>query len=140
MHWFTLLVRRLFGLKTPYAAIFLDPESQMGLVRWWDREVGIPLHKHRKSHHMTIWYDPPRRAQLPLGLRAGIEIVGWAADDRCQTVAVRSVGVPSQNTHAHITVAVAEGTNPVYSNELLAQGCHAVEGPKLYGVVEVRSD
>jgi hypothetical protein len=129
-------LQRLLTPERPYAALVLDPEAQMGLVRWWDAEVSIPLLRARRCHHMTVWYDPPQNIRFSLGLRTYVEIAGWAADPQGQAVFVRSP-LCSRNTFPHVTVAVAPGVRDYYSNELLAKGYTAVQGPKLYGQLEL---
>lgn len=91
----------------------------------------------RKCHHMTIWYNPPKGTHFPAGLKTYVQIVGWAADSRGQAVYVFSPEVPSHNPMPHVTLAVAEGTNAAYSNDLLSRGYNPVQGPRLQGEVMV---
>ena len=115
--------------KALFTAVILDDPS--ALFRWWEKETGIPLLSKRFAHHMTIKFKPsPEEVKaLPMGDSAPLEIVGWAADEKCQTVKVKVAGVTSSNKIAHITVAT-DGTSPVYSNDLLAKGVTPAKGKK----------
>lgn len=123
-----------------YAALFLDNASKRRLLAWWRQTVRIPVHKSLELDHMTIAYDPSPvvTAGVPVGLKASITVVGYAADEFGQAVLVHTPAVRSLNRHPHITIATAIGTGPVYSNTLLARGCVFVEGPSLSGVVDIR--
>ena len=112
--------------KALYTAIFLDdPDS---LKRWWVDTTGIPLLPKHYSHHMTIKFKPEAQevVNLPIGKPVLLRIVGWAADAKGQAVEVES-SVGSTNRIAHITVAT-DGTSPVYSNTLLAEGVTPANG------------
>jgi len=63
-----------------------------------------------------------------------LHVTGWAADEKGQAVRVKAAA-KSANTVPHVTVAVAPGTKPVYSNELLQKQVIAVHGPDLIGTV-----
>lgn len=136
-----LVARWLEARPKPYAAIFLDPESQRRLVLWWKLVIGIPLLGDIKAHHMTIKFNPSQEelGAIPLGEQGSIRILGYAADEKGQAVLVQS-SIRSYNQHPHITVAVAPGVSAAYSNELLAKGHVTSNGPKLRGVVGVQSD
>lgn len=133
--------RYLAAAGESYAALFLDEPSQRRLLVWWKHEVGLPLLGDVKAHHMTIKFDPSptEAAAVPVGRRAYVKVVGYAADERGQAVLVKS-SVRSSNQFPHVTVSVASGTNAVYSNELLARGVTPIQGPSLTGVVDIRND
>ncbi len=76
-------------------------------------------------------------ADFPLGLTVPLDVVGYKRDSRGQAVVVElqsattkdasgmEVQVEPPNVRGavpHVTVSVAEGTKPVYSNELLESG------------------
>ena len=112
--------------KALYTAVFLDDPD--ALKRWWVEETGIPLLPKHYAHHMTIKYRPDAKevVDLPIGKRAPLRIVGWAADAKGQAVKVES-SVRSTKKIAHVTVAT-DGTRPVYSNKLLATGIEPASG------------
>lgn len=132
---------RWFGPK-PYSAVFLDEPSISVLLTWWEREVGIPLLPNVKADHMTICYNPSASELevVPFGLKDRIQIVGYAADDKGQTVMVKPLFCKPKNPYPHITIAVAPGVEPVYSNRLLERGWYPRSGPYLFGTVDVRKD
>ena len=87
--------------------------------------------------HMTIKFAPTDQEVLdiPLGKSVYIDCVGWAADEKCQTLVVRpqlcneNEGwyMPgSGQSYPHVTVATQIGMKPVYSNELLARGYNEI--------------
>jgi len=127
----------------PYAAVFLDEDAQEKLLEWWEITLGIPFHAHVLAHHMTIKYDPNEDEilQIDVGASANMVVIGYASDQHGQAVLVRP-NVYSHNTHPHVTIAVAPGVNPVYSNELLSRTRKVtlVRGPTLTGVVDIRID
>ena len=117
-------IRRVLAGKPEealYTAVILDDPTE--LLRLWEQETGIPLHPKKIAHHMTIKFKPSPEevARLPIGKRVNLRVIGYAADDKGQAVAVVPQGVSSANEIPHVTVAV-NGTSPVYSNELLKRG------------------
>jgi len=110
-----------------YSAVFLEDPKE--LMRWWESNVGSPLHPKAFSHHMTIKYkpDPDEVTSLPIGSLVRLKIVGWAEDERGQAVVVEPHGVRSTNAIPHITVAT-NGAPPSYSNELLERGWDPARG------------
>ena len=118
-----------------YTAIVLDEPSKDSLLGWWEDNVG-PLHQNIYAHHMTIQFGPSEEdvAATPLGDSGSLRVVGIAQDERGQAVVVEP-SYPSTKALPHVTVAVAEGVKPVYSNELLARGYEEVDGPLLTGTI-----
>jgi hypothetical protein len=127
--------------ERPYAAVFLDEESQEKLLEWWEVILGIPFHPLVQAHHMTIKYDPNEAEILGIevGAPASMRVVGYASDAKGQAVLVRPT-VYSYNAHPHVTVATAVGVGAVYSNELLENSVKYVGGPTLTGIVDIRID
>ncbi len=57
-----------------------------------------------------------------LGKEVDYTMIGFAADDRGQAAAIAGpAGLVGLNEVPHITISCAEGTKPVYSNELLRE-------------------
>lgn len=119
-----------------YTAVFLTESSKQTLRRWWTNELGLDLLDQEYMHHMTIEFRPDSQDAfaLDLGSQTTLEVMGYAADDKGQAVAVRSE-VFSTNDVPHITVSTASGTSPVYSNDLLARQKKRKKGPVLVGTV-----
>jgi hypothetical protein len=125
-----------------FTAVVLDEASREKLLGWWVKHTGVPLHGRIFAHHMTIKFKPTPEeivAGPVIGSGVALKVTGWAADERGQAVLVNPGGVVSTNAHPHISISTAPGTSPVYSNELLARGCHHVDGPMLLGVVEAKT-
>jgi hypothetical protein len=127
-----LAIRRLLTAKSKpekaiYTAVFLDDPND--LLDWWERETGIPVHPKVFAHHMTIKFkpSPDEVKDLPIGAPVNLRIIGWAADDQGQAVAVQPQGVRSSNRIPHVSVAMS-GVSPVYSNELLGRGFKPASG------------
>lgn len=92
-----------------YIALFVDnPEKLLEM---------FPA-KHRKvfAHHSTIWHRPTSTEGLEIGKKSMLKIIGEAHDEKSFALLVESSR--SKNSFAHITISCAEGTRPVYSNEL----------------------
>lgn len=125
----------------PYAAVFLDEDSQLKLIEWWEVALGIPLLPMSYAHHMTVKYDPSEEdiLEIEVGQQTSLRVVGYAYDACGQAVLVQPQ-VFCHNKYPHVTVATAPGIGPVYSNELLATGFRKVAGPRLTGVVDIRID
>ncbi len=134
------VARRFLAEKIPtYTGVFLDEASHRALVEWWKEHTDAPLFEKVHAHHMTIKFKPTAEEieKTPVGKKVKLKVIGWAADEKAQAVLV-DPGIPSANKHPHITMSVATGVNPAYSNELLAQGSNRVSGPTLTGVVDAR--
>lgn len=113
--------------KVRYVEMVVD-NSEI-LLAWWDALEDTPSLEgwDIKAHHMTIEYfggkgnaDSLRPYRFLPGRTSGIEVVGYAFDDKAAAVLVKGF-LPSGNKHPHITVAV-NGVPPSYSNELLERG------------------
>lgn len=115
--------------KIAYTAVFLDQTSKEMLQRWFEATTGQTLLGTPHAHHMTIKFKPSDAeiAALPLGQKAKLRVVGWAADDKVQAVVVEPE-IPSQKAIPHITVATEGDTPPAYANELLARNVIPFEG------------
>lgn len=118
-----------------YTGIFLTDESRDKLIEWWQKEIG-PLLPNEFAHHCTLAFRPTHEAALalPLGDVVRLDVVGYAADDKAQAVAVASP-IRSNNEVAHVTVSTAYGVRPFYSNELLSEQLKPCSRLELYGVV-----
>lgn len=122
-----------------YTAIFLDPGSKRRLLMWWRTSVRLPLHPALYADHVTLRFNPSKAEveKTPVGENALVQVLGFASDEKGQAVLVRP-SVPSSNRYPHVTIAMARGVDPVYSNHLLAAGYTRKSGPILRGVVDYR--
>ncbi len=97
--------------------VVLTPESRSRLLSAFP-----PMHGNKYAHHITMAFKPSVEQAQSLAVWCGkpmnFTVVGEASDERGQVVAVS--GVESNNAMPHITISCADGTKPVYSNELLA--------------------
>jgi hypothetical protein len=136
-----VVARYLLAKGITYTGVFLTEPSHHALLQWWASHTKLPLLGGKTfAHHMTIKFKPSAAdvAQLTLGTKVKLHVVGWAADEKGQAVLVEPVGVKSDNKHAHITISTASGVGPVYSNELLGKGVTHANGPTLEGVIDAR--
>jgi len=120
--------------KAIYSAVFLDDPKD--LLRWWENNVGTPLHPKTFSHHMTIKFKPDVGdiKRLPMGSPIKLKIIGWSEDEKGQAIVVQPQGIRSTKSIPHITVAT-NGAPPSYSNELLGRGWNPLHGGFLVGRV-----
>lgn len=81
-----------------------------------------PVHPRVYAHHVTMAFNPDETTLAYYrqfeGQRIRVPVTAVAVDDKAQAVLV---GVESENDYPHITVSVAEGVKPVYSNELMTR-------------------
>lgn len=84
-------------------------------------------------HHMTIEFGKGTTVD-DVGTEVELKVVGYKRDDKAEAVVVEGVGRADGKT-PHITLSVAPGVKPVYSNDLLKGGANPVDGPVLHGVI-----
>ena len=120
--------------KIAFMGVFLDSRSRAALT------YAFPMvHEKLHAEHVTLRLRPGG-ADLAgnVGRRVSVRVIGYAEDDRCQVVAVR---LPSDilcdNAIPHITMSVAPGVPPKYSNDLLLRGFDPLDGPTLTGIIGV---
>lgn len=121
-------------MKTIYLGVFLTPESRTRLL-----DLIKPVHEEIHADHLTIKFKPTELevGNTPLGKRVTLKVEHIAQDEKGQAVLVS--GIISANAHPHITISVAKGTKPVYSNELLASDCkkdQPTEALMLEGIID----
>jgi hypothetical protein len=111
-----------------YVAAMLTRESQKNLYNVVSKLVDIPEDWKKYCHHMTTRFQPEDDDQLPVfGEEISIVVTEYAADDKGIAVKVepntdrKKIKMPAEQL-PHVTIAVAPGTGPVYSNKLLAKG------------------
>lgn len=117
--------------KALYIGLFLDEPSQVRVICAVQRHVGALLSRSF-AHHLTLKFKPtPEEVKaLPIGDTVTFQILGYGADEKAQALLCSvPAGLTCDNANPHVTVAVAEGVSPVYSNELLAQGVTRLPRP-----------
>ena len=117
----------------------LTEGSREKLISWFEKTVG-ELHPQVVCNHMTVVNVPilrreDKKANLnpedyPVGEKVKLKVIAYAADDKCQAVAVDPIGIVAKNKIPHITVAL-NGAPAKYSNELLANTYNPCIGPDL---------
>lgn len=110
--------------KALYTGIFLDNASQVRVICAIQRYVG-ETHVNKFAHHLTLKFKPiPEEVRLlPVGSEISFVATGYGADSKAQAlVCTLPPGLTCANESPHVTVATADGTKPVYSNELLTHG------------------
>jgi len=121
-----------------YAALFLTPSSQTALLQAFP-----PFHPIVHADHVTLIFCPTDETigTLPLGTCVTIQVISEAQDQYGHAVLVQIADsrpeVQTMNKYPHITISIAEGVSPVYSNTLLANTeiCRDVENPLLLDTV-----
>jgi hypothetical protein len=120
--------------KVLYIAVVLTKQAQYKLFDLIKTVVEIPKDWKKIGHHMTVTFNGVKPAVEPgyfdedvsFGMKCTIIPVGYKMDEKGLAVQVVSSPQGSRlrvdNAHPHITVAVAPGTSPVYSNKLLESG------------------
>jgi hypothetical protein len=104
------------------------------------REFPAVHHGKVTAEHITVAFEPKAHEfeAFRLGASVIVRAIGYAEDDRGQAVAVTaeyadsSLPVAIRNPIPHITISVAEGTKPVYSNKLLEAGHKSVKGEPFF--------
>jgi 2'-5' RNA ligase len=120
-----------------YIAVFLDEEEILSLRMWFFRETKLKLlPEEPKDPHLTLVFKPTplELESAPIGREIRLNVTGWAADDRAQVLTAKGYAVTRDNPH--VTLALATGVAPAYSNELLERGpIHETRGPSVKGFV-----
>lgn len=129
-------------MKTIYWAVKLTPESKKELLNRIP-----PQHATVFGEHMTLVFNPTeeQNAQLEkeLGRKIKLKIATVISDDKGQAVGVLSDLRRTDGESEHITISCAQGTKPVYSNELMkkSRGTFCCISPfDLEGVVSKFTD
>jgi hypothetical protein len=82
-----------------------------------------PVHSTVIAHHVTMAFAPDAAVLAKYvkmeGQRIRVPVTAVAVDAKAQAVLV---GVESENEYPHVTISVADGVEPRYSNDLLASG------------------
>lgn len=119
---------------TIYWAVKLDDTSRTLLLSKFP-----PKHPNVYAEHMTIVFRPSdeidRELMNKCGAIVSLRVIGHAYDDAGQAVEVESDAVSRLGGKPHITISCANGTKPVYSNSLLADGSNDVPTLSLTGTV-----
>lgn len=121
--------------KPIYSAIFLTPESRSALLEYFPA-----IHPNVFAHHVTLMFKPSSAHldSLDIGRYVAFDVVGYAADDMGQAVAVRlPLDIDCAKSIPHVTISTAPGIGPKYSNSLLAVDIEPVESFHLEGVIGV---
>ena len=100
-----------------------------------------PIHKNVFNKHITVIFkaDQDETADL-VGKEATVKLISHHKDEKGQAVKVE---IPEwlkklSNREPHITISCAEGTKPMYSNDLIKSVGEPIEG-EAKGVVEFQN-
>jgi len=129
-------LREAKAVKVLYTALILDPASHTAVQKWFEQVSGEPLLDTVFAHHITIQFKPSESqvADIEVGSKASVKVVGWASDDKIQVVVVSGLTVASGVPH--VTLATAPGTSPAYAKQLLQDSYTRAGGPVLTGQIE----
>lgn len=120
--------------KISYVGVFLDAKSKAKLVHEFP-----PIHPSEKAEHMTIAFRPKPGDDIldMVDTKVRLKVVGYAEDEKGQAVVVQPSPSVGRDRTPHITISVASGVPPKYSNELISgPSLRRVSGPTLEGVVD----
>jgi hypothetical protein len=120
-------------MRIIYKGVLLNSESKaklMGMIP--------PMFDDTFYHHVTIEFGLKEMGS-DVGLPVDLQVIGYKSDDKAQAVVVSGVSRKDGGI-AHITLSVAPGVKPSYSNTLLNSGYDAIHGPTLHGVIGVFTD
>lgn len=122
-------------MKIIYKAILLDEEGRNKLM-----SVFPPFFDETFYHHMTVHFNNGVPINLDdVGSQVNIKVVGYKRDDKAEAVVVQGYDRVDGKI-PHITLSVAQGVKPVYSNKLVEGGWDKVNGPMLSGTVAIFTD
>lgn len=133
------LVRNYEDEPPPYLGIFLDSESKNELLRRFP-----PKHGNIEADHVTVMFRPSEEEMdafledFQFGQQIPMKVTGYAEDDKGQALAVElpTELSPHVRRSPHITVSLAPGVEPLYSNELIEEGTTEVEPVTVKGVLD----
>lgn len=109
------IVKEMETRKVVYTAEFIPDEERGNLLKAFS-----PKHDNIYATHITISFKPANGIQgIELGREKELQIIGIVEDERGQAVLVQ--GSKSAKDHPHITISCAPGTEPKYSNEMIAE-------------------
>lgn len=115
-------------MKILYKAVLLNPESKAKLMGLFPASFDKKFY-----HHTTIQFGKGATVE-DVGTEVELKVVGYKRDDKAEAVVVEGVRRADGKT-PHITLSVAPGVKPVYSNDLIKDGVTPVDGPVLHGVI-----
>lgn len=108
--------------KVIYTGIFLDEESKVSAIKLVSSQRD--LLDRIIAHHLTLQFKPPIEEvlDLPIGQNCSFEAIGTVYDNKAQAILCSIPDyIKCNNKHPHVTVSVANGVSPVYSNALLSR-------------------
>jgi len=128
------LVKNYENEPPPYLGVFLTPDAKRQLLKDFP-----PKHGDVQADHVTLAFKPSPeqmadiKKRFRMGQRVPLKVTGAAEDAKAQAVTIElpdDIGELGK-TKPHITISVAEGVSPAYTNELLDGKAKAVE-PRVY--------
>jgi hypothetical protein len=129
--------------KNGYLGLFLDSQSKADLIYHFPQEYENPY-----GEHVTLLFKPSEAVRSIvidsglIGKEYPIQIVGYAARDGVQAVAVEVKGLEDflieRDRILHITISTSNDRKPVDSNKLLMEGFEKIQGPQIRGILLFR--
>jgi len=119
---------------TIYWAVRLDNTSHALLLSRFPA-----IHPNVYAEHMTIVFNPSQEVDdelmKKLGSQTALAVIGHVADNKGQAVVVTGAEKRIGGGVEHITISCANGTRPVYSNQLVSSHWDSVSSLILNGVI-----
>jgi hypothetical protein len=105
--------------KFEYLGVFLTVAARKQLFKMFP-----PLLANKYGDHITLAFRPSDSEiqKFVFNKLLNFRIVGYAHDEKCQTVIVRFDDEILNTKLFHITISTTRNTQPAYSNELIERG------------------
>ena len=116
------MLRQAKNPEVIYLGLFLSSMDQKKLIKKFGKKYS-EVH----AEHMTIWHfqdgGDPKIETLPIGKSFPLKITGYVEDEKAQAIILQppSKFKPKSGRTAHITLTLASGVGPKYSNDLIAR-------------------
>lgn len=93
--------------KVQYSAFFIDEPGTL-------KSMFPPIYPNLYYHHLTIEFAPQSTANLEVGRKVNLKIIGRITTNKVDALLVDNS--KSRNKYPHITLSTAQGVKPVESN------------------------
>jgi len=96
--------------KIIYSALFVDNVGEL-------KQMFPPVYPNVFYHHSTIAFNPPDAADIEVGKKVLLPVIGRITTDKVDALIVKNP--KSKNANPHITLSTAIGVKPFESNVAL---------------------
>lgn len=137
---FTPKLVKNYDRETPaYLGVFLTPEAKQKVLERFPAK-----HENLQADHVTLMFRPTDedmeqvRENLQLGQKVPLKVTGYVEDEKGQALVVElPPEIQAQSRRSpHLTLSLAPGIEPIYSNELIQGNVIDVPPFELEGVLD----